>query len=271
MKRSIWWWTRVQNLKWYRHIVPPPLEIIMLDASLEEWGAHYPDQVAQGHWHFWQQGAVSHMLVLRAAFQTLLAFSPLFKEKKHPATHRQQSGGSLHKEAGKHKESHTHDGGTTGLRYICRIWRLYMFQQYRTNWLTISPSLLTPDADLGHAWYRSGSNPNEWQVSKIPGLSDASNSSRGRFPAPTLELPAGIYISPPIPLIARFLFSLGRSTSTVIAKKTVVHIHSTTEYGGSLTSSSDTGSVLTKPISTPGTRKTTPDGLEIEKDAHLMW
>lgn len=109
VKQSVWWWTRVLSLKRHQPIVPPQLEIITSDASLQGWGAHYRDHAAQGRWHFQPQGIVLNILELRAAFQALLAFSPFLGGKKCPTTHGQQGGGSLHTETGWHQEQHTHE------------------------------------------------------------------------------------------------------------------------------------------------------------------
>lgn len=55
--------------------MPLQPEIVTLDANLKEWGAHYQDQVAQGHWPFQSWGIVLNVLELRAAFHNLLTFS----------------------------------------------------------------------------------------------------------------------------------------------------------------------------------------------------
>lgn len=49
----------------------------------------------------------------------------------------------------------------------------------------------------------------------------------------------------------------------------MVHNPSTVEQRGSITSSSNAGSALTGPVSTPSTRETTFDGMEIERDRLL--
>lgn len=133
-----------------------------------------------------------------------------------------------------------------------------------------SSSLLSPKTQMGYSRYQSGINPNEHQVSKIPGGSCLSNSGWNRLPSPTLKFPTGIYISPNIsnskvPGQTQKIDVQGNSCNTILAEEALFHNHSTAEYGGPITSSSDTGSALTRPVSALSTRKTTPDGIEIER------
>lgn len=50
---------------------------ITADASSKGWSAHCLSEIAQGQWSFPSQGVVTHVLELRAAFGTLLAFHHL--------------------------------------------------------------------------------------------------------------------------------------------------------------------------------------------------
>lgn len=61
----------------------------------------------------------------------------------------------------------------------------------------------------------------------------------------------------------------GDSGNTVLAEEAVVHDHPTIEHRGSITSSSNPGSILTGPVPISSTRKATPNGLAIESERLL--
>lgn len=85
VKQPIWYWTHAQNLRRFRHIVPPLQEVVTSDASMEGWEAHFQDQAVQDRWPFQSQSIISNILELRAAFQALLAFS--LREKLQSGSH----------------------------------------------------------------------------------------------------------------------------------------------------------------------------------------
>ena len=96
----------------FRRIVPPSPEAAASDASQQEWRAHYPDQVAQGQWHFRTQGIGSNILKLRAASQVLRTFATLLRGEECPYQDGQLGDGAIYLETGRHQESDASGGSS---------------------------------------------------------------------------------------------------------------------------------------------------------------
>lgn len=195
IKQSLWWWTRLNNLKRCRHIVPLPQEIITSEASLKGWGAHYRHHAVQGLWTFRTQNVVSNILEMKAAFQALLAFSPLLRGKE-----------VLLKLDNRVAVAYINRQGGTRSRSMMR--EVFEWAQLNLSGLTAAyvPGVQNQLAD---SLSRTFVSNNEWALSH-----QAFTLITQTWGIPDIDLAATPVNTP---LIPRFLLRLKRSKATVLA------------------------------------------------------
>ncbi|XP_061468992.1 uncharacterized protein LOC133378217 [Rhineura floridana] len=77
VKRSLIWWTAIQNLSRGVPLQDPPRTVITTDASLLGWGAHCQGQHVQDRWSITEATRSINWLELRAAHLALRYFAPI--------------------------------------------------------------------------------------------------------------------------------------------------------------------------------------------------
>lgn len=198
------------DLKRCKHITPLLQEVITSDASLKGWGAHYHYYAVQGRWTFKTQNVVSNILEMKAAFQVLLAFSPLLRGKevllkldnRVAVTYINRQGGtrSLH-DAGSLPSSRVgtaEPGGTNGnvrprsSKETGRLSKPEFCIQQRVGFKP--PSFFPHNQNLGDTGYRPGSDTDQHEMPEVSGESSFPISRGHGLSTAQLELPSGVHL-----------------------------------------------------------------------------